>query len=489
MLVVLTCFTSCDPFGLLTKRIPVAMLPVLGKTIIEYHLEQISNSGLTEVCVALVENPKYMRKFLGNGERWGLNISTVDYKEPCEPELLLTKIRVSKQKRAIIIPSEIVIEPDYKVLRERAAHVMDTSLCISAPYVHYAKNELALESVHVETNYSDTGIRVISLPYNHDGSSEIRHECKWMKISSPIELAEANRLAVSGYFPWLLKRFSNDPTGNIFGHHSNRAQDSKIEGPVFIGSFAKIGKGVHIKNLSVIGNGAVISDDVTIDGSLIFDNTFIGSHTDVINKIVSGRTLFNPLTGLGIEITDPVIITGIHERHLRPKLKRMFEYVLCLCLLVITLPVWLGKVMVRLILGYSAFDKVFHVPSNEFGREDEVADSHRIPLLTFINASPFNSRLPGLFDVMKGKLSLVGVRPLTPELMEHFWEDWEMLRFEAPTGLFTIIDSDGARSLDEDEKIVMENYYAATRSFNVDLKILFKALRNLIGSKNRADLS
>ena len=104
----------------------------------------------------------------------------------------------------------------------------------------------------------------------------------------------------------------------------------------------------------------------------------------------------------------------------------------------------------------------------------------RTNIFWFNDSGALLSRLPALLDVLRGRLKLVGVRPLTQEEFALYTDDWTKQRFEAPDGLFTPIDAEGAFDQAEDEKIAIENYYSVTRNFREDTKTLFKAIFKLI---------
>jgi len=114
------------------------------------------------------------------------------------------------------------------------------------------------------------------------------------------------------------------------------------------------------------------------------------------------------------------------------------------------------------------------------GDPTSVDSATRANIFWFNDSGPLASRLPALLNVLSGRLKLVGVRPLNQEDFGLYTEDWTRQRFEAPDGLFTPIDSEGASGQAEDEKIAIENYYTVTRNFREDTKTLYKAFFRLL---------
>jgi sugar transferase EpsL len=86
---------------------------------------------------------------------------------------------------------------------------------------------------------------------------------------------------------------------------------------------------------------------------------------------------------------------------------------------------------------------------------------------------------PGLINVLKGEMSLVGPRPLLPEYMEHYTED-EIRRHEVKPGITGWTQINGRNALTWDEKFKLDVWYVENQSFLLDLKILFKTVFKVI---------
>ena len=78
----------------LTDSLPKVMVPVCGKPIIEYHIENLARAGITEIFINLHYLPDVVTTHLEDGTRWGVHI---DYSY--EPDILGTAGAVRKLKR------------------------------------------------------------------------------------------------------------------------------------------------------------------------------------------------------------------------------------------------------------------------------------------------------------------------------------------------------------------------------------------------------
>jgi MurNAc alpha-1-phosphate uridylyltransferase len=59
----------------LTDTTPKPLLPVGGRPLIDYHLENLANAGFREVVINLAHQGEKIRETLGSGSDWGLNIT------------------------------------------------------------------------------------------------------------------------------------------------------------------------------------------------------------------------------------------------------------------------------------------------------------------------------------------------------------------------------------------------------------------------------
>ena len=99
----------------LTRNIPKVMIPINGKPLIEYHLEQFAQGGIDEVIINLHHMPEKIRDFIGKGEKWGVSV-----KYSFETEILGTAGAVKKveaklkKEPFLVVYGDNFIELDYK---------------------------------------------------------------------------------------------------------------------------------------------------------------------------------------------------------------------------------------------------------------------------------------------------------------------------------------------------------------------------------------
>jgi sugar transferase EpsL len=98
----------------------------------------------------------------------------------------------------------------------------------------------------------------------------------------------------------------------------------------------------------------------------------------------------------------------------------------------------------------------------------------------FLRATSLDE-LPELINVLRGEMSLVGPRP--PLLYEvDLYQDWHKRRFEVPPGITGIWQVSGRNRVSFDEMVRMDLEYIENQSLWLDIKLLLKTPRAVIGA-------
>jgi len=79
--------------------------------------------------------------------------------------------------------------------------------------------------------------------------------------------------------------------------------------------------------------------------------------------------------------------------------------------------------------------------------------------------------LPGLFNILKGDMSLVGPRPLLPQYLGRYTSE-QARRHAVKPGMTGWAQVNGRNAITWEEKFALDVWYVDNRSFWLDLKIL-----------------
>lgn len=104
-----------------------------------------------------------------------------------------------------------------------------------------------------------------------------------------------------------------------------------------------------------------------------------------------------------------------------------------------------------------------------------VTDEQRLTALgTFLRATSLDE-LPTLWNVVRGDMSLVGPRPLLVAYLSRYTPE-QARRHEVRPGITGLAQVRGRNGLDWDEKLALDVEYVDTRSFRLDLRILWETI-------------
>ncbi|HXM22085.1 MAG TPA: NeuD/PglB/VioB family sugar acetyltransferase [Terriglobales bacterium] len=170
-----------------------------------------------------------------------------------------------------------------------------------------------------------------------------------------------------------------------------------------------------------------------------------------------------------------------------PRTKRVFDLAFSCFALVILSPLLLAvALLVRLFLGSPILfrqgrpglgTKMFTclkfrtmTDARDFQGE-LLPDSQRLTVLGGFLRSVSIDELPGLINVVRGEMSLVGPRPLLPQYLKRYTPE-QMRRHEVKPGITGWVQINGRNALEWDQKFALDIWYVDHQSLWLDLRIL-----------------
>lgn len=114
----------------------------------------------------------------------------------------------------------------------------------------------------------------------------------------------------------------------------------------------------------------------------------------------------------------------------------------------------------------------FRTMSNEVDERGEaLPDTKRLNRLGSILRSTSLDELPGLWNVLRGDMSLVGPRPLLTRYTDYF-TDTELARLDVRPGMTGWAQVNGRNTLSWDERLELDTWYVKHQSIALDVRIL-----------------
>src|SRR5690554_5171024 len=97
--------------------------------------------------------------------------------------------------------------------------------------------------------------------------------------------------------------------------------------------------------------------------------------------------------------------------------------------------------------------------------------------------------LPQLFNVFRGEMSLIGPRPMVPQVVDEYPDEYAEILIVKP-GLTGLSQVSGRNSLSREQRLKYDMFYASNQSLFLDFKILVKTLKVVFtGEGQRNDQS
>jgi lipopolysaccharide/colanic/teichoic acid biosynthesis glycosyltransferase len=175
-------------------------------------------------------------------------------------------------------------------------------------------------------------------------------------------------------------------------------------------------------------------------------------------------------------------------------IKRLFDFVASLIALLLLLPViLLVAVLVRVKLGSPVLftqdrpglnGKIFKMMKFRTmldaadKHDNQLPDDQRMTAFGAFLRSASLDELPGLFNVIKGDMSLVGPRPLLVQYLP-LYNQIQARRHNVRPGITGWAQVNGRNAISWEDKFVFDVWYVDNQSFWLDIKILLLTVKKV----------
>jgi len=110
-----------ERMGNLTQNCPKPLLKVKGRCLIDWHLIKLSEAGFKDVVINVAYLSKEIIEFVGDGSKWGLNISISEEEQALETAGGIKKaIKYLWDEPFAVINADIFSDYNYKNLKNRS---------------------------------------------------------------------------------------------------------------------------------------------------------------------------------------------------------------------------------------------------------------------------------------------------------------------------------------------------------------------------------
>jgi NDP-sugar pyrophosphorylase family protein len=492
-----------------------------------YTIELLARQGIKQIIVSLHHMAGDIEAYFGDGRRWGVKLEYVLQRDAWGTGGALKWSGSLLADTFIFLPADSLLELDLTcAINQHDAHQTlasvivhrdgaDQSHAISLDSASFIRDVSATSSDH--KMWYDTGIYIFEpkvLDYipqrtHFDIHTQLlpallardlpifgcKMEGYWNELDTFPKYHQGQRAilynnwekpAASGVissvrYPLLQGR---EVARGIWVGRNNRIHPTvRLSPPVCIGDNCWIGREVELGPETFIGSNVIVDSEATISQSTVLDHTYVGMLVNIENRLVNNGSVIDLATGNQLQVVDPYLLGRTNQLGVRSGLKRIFDFTMALLLVVIFLPLFIALALLLLITEHNVFDRVYHLKP---GKEFPGSPRQSFNLIRFHIPAKGNShkllrycldhlewyRLPELWNVIKGDIGLVGVKPKSAEEVADIAEAWRQKPYDySPgfTGLWYVATEPDSKP---DDIVIADAYYTATRTWQVDLQLL-----------------
>ncbi|GAB6036078.1 hypothetical protein JCM15519_06370 [Fundidesulfovibrio butyratiphilus] len=472
---------GCFPQAL-SARVPTCLLPVGNRPLLFHMLEYLSASKIRRVTLAVSNQAGYVGTMLDDGKRFGVELNYLPVRDNQDLGRILRLISPPQAEDLLVLPGLVLTDaPMADLLATRSAPGASTAL-------YWAGENGAPDAELLLLGASD----LAGLARGADAPEHLLERLAKTRTFGP-----SQGLLVWDMESWwtanvrfLEKKppFADDSSA-MRGHNCRIHPRALLQEPVCLGQDVVVGAGCRIGPLAVIGDNCIVDDGVEISNAAVLPGTFAGLNTTLDRNLACQDLLVSLDDATCLHVPDPFILGAASAVSFAALASDLTQRALAALLLLLALPA-LGAMALRGLARPSLWRKRTLAVSWGLATLDGQWTPHMETLHGFDSASPLLSRLPALWDVVRGVINLVGVEPLAPDRTEKLSGCFAESRFFCRAGLFCPWDAQDGPEPDDLERRVMEVYYCQTRSFSEDMRLALRSLARLFrspfGTKNQA---
>lgn len=254
----LICPSVRQPFGFLSQRLPLATVPLLGQSMLEYWLSSLALRGVKQVTVLAHDRSELVLEIVEEGQRWGLAAKVISESRELTPAEALLKHAAQldpiPSQDAMAVLDHFPGQPDRPVF---------------ADYAHFFK---ALRD--------------------------------WMPSALTVD-----RVGFSEVHP-----------GVWMGCQAHVSSEAALHPPCWIGQHVFVGAGAAIGPGAVLEDGSFVEPGAELAESWIGPDTFVGQFARITSSLAWGSTLVNWQTGSAAQVADPFILCALRRPRRRRSL-------------------------------------------------------------------------------------------------------------------------------------------------------------------------
>lgn len=482
----------------LNARYPTPMLPLVDRPFIQHVIEFLVAEGVTRFEVVLNHFPEKIEKFLGDGSRWGCSFTFHLARDPARPYELLKTFDFGAGEEAVVVAHADRL-PGIS-LKTHGGQPQALGFFAAAGNGDKQWSGWAVAAQEwlagLSAGLDEPGFANLFTGRSGEDGTAIVEAPMMLDMRTYDGVLKAHQAVLSKEFAGLMLSGKEVEEGVWISRNVSLHPTAKVVPPVFIGENCQIDGGTQLGPFAVIGHNCVVGSTCTVSKAVVFSGSYVGEGLELNEVLVDKNRLVNVRMGVAVALTDQFILGGLSPKIGGNPLLALLSRLAGAALLLLLGPIMLltaaalrlfrrGPVLFkrRVVRLPAAADEVHWKTFEQWSfcdlNEDKSARSMRKArggiadfLLRF---------MPGLINVVRGEMRLVGVAPRTAAEIAELNEDWKELYLRAKAGLISEAFVQYGDNPSDDELFSAEAFYSAMGGFMHDLKLFFGYVERIFG--------
>ena len=432
----------------LTDNGSLAMLPIGGKPLIEHLLENVATVQHEKMTIVASRGFDTLRKFVGSGERWGLDTTLVSSR-PNEP---------------------------INSLQRRLPEIFSEDLIILSADRVYTSSLATHEDVATSSTSSSAGqplVKKIMQPAH--------------AVADHKDYLDLNLKAARGDVKIIRLRGRQRALGLTTGYRTNINPRSVRVGQTHTGNNCRVDSSAQLHGTVLLDSSVVIDRNTRLEDSIVLEQTYVGEQLNLNRCIVSGPHIIRVDEGVVVKMTDSFMAAPLQEGIFSAHLSGPANQLVGVIAGVVALP----------IMGAALLASLWESPYEPIVKKTWVSNLPVNSGQTYRTYETFEfnvshqaiRRLPQVLDVSLGHLRWFGVSVATSDELDSRSEPWQMTRDQCLAGVFGPTQISGDASMSADERFLGDASYVPVAGWRTNVSLLKDAMRRLIPSAQTSENS
>ena len=376
-------------FGPLAPRVVPALLPLAGIPLLERALEALATAGRRSALLVVGPRAAEVERRFGKGIRWGIALEIVRREDGESVGDILRRLEHRLDGETVVVRGDVGV---HAAIGEFLSKVEDAR----GPVVEATSGGRPAGMWRLLPG----ALKKKDFP-REPGSPDWTHDPDFAAL--PLERAFVLVDSVAAY---------------------RRADAGHAEGRTAFAERARADGKTTLEGATTVGEESVVLAGARLADTSVLPKTAIPPGVSLKGAVVSGNLVVDAATGRAGLLTDQLPAAGATHGSGR---------VLGVAALALSLPLW------PVAAAWSAIANAGHA-TGPVTLAGNAPGGGRAAFTTFRfeTAVPVLRDLPLLLAVVRGRLALTGVTPLTPPEEAALFEPWEKVRTEAPAGLVSL---------------------------------------------------